>query len=282
MAAAADLIRRMIADRDPAAAIEFAELAERDPEVAAQARLGAELVGIPADGAADSDISRWRREAALLLAERDERARRDGPLEVAVPPHLSVSQLVVLRRDPETLARSLRRPVPQRPMPYARRGTAFHAWLEQRFGSVRLIDLDELPGAADEDAAADEELAALQEAFLGSVWADRTPVEVEVPFATTLGGVVIRGRMDAVFADPGGRFDVIDWKTGLRPSAGIAAAATVQLAAYRIAWASLAGVPVTHVRAGFHYVRDGVTVRPPDLPEAESLAALITTLPESR
>jgi DNA helicase-2/ATP-dependent DNA helicase PcrA len=318
MVAAADLIRRMITDRDPAAALEFAELAERDPEVAAQAGLGAELVGMadlsipatgdpaplaePDDARADSDaaqadpdvarvdpdvapmdpdISRWRREAALLLAERDERARRDGPLEVAVPPHLSVSQLVVLRRDPETLARSLRRPVPQRPMPYARRGTAFHAWLEQRFGSVRLIDLDELPGAADEGAAGDEELVALQEAFLESVWADRTPVEVEVPFATTLAGVVVRGRMDAVFADPGGRFDVIDWKTGKRPPAGIAAAATVQLAAYRIAWASLAGVPVTHVRTGFHYVREGVTVRPPDLPDAESLATLITTLPES-
>jgi DNA helicase-2/ATP-dependent DNA helicase PcrA len=290
MTAAADLIRRMIADRDPVAAVDFADLASRDAEVGAQAGLAAELVGIPLPGSepagpsdreADPDVARWRREAALLLAERDERARRDGPIEVAVPSHLSVSQLVVLRRDPEVLARALRRPVPQRPLPFVRRGTAFHAWLEQRFGSVRLLDLDELPGAADEGAAADEELAALQEAFLASEWADRTPVEVEVPFATTVAGVVIRGRMDAVFADPGGRFDVIDWKTGQRPSAGIAAAAAVQLAAYRIAWASLAGVPVTHVRAGFHYVRDGVTVRPPDLPDAAALAALITTLPET-
>jgi DNA helicase-2/ATP-dependent DNA helicase PcrA len=289
MAAAADLIRRMIADRDPAAAAEFAELAEQDPDVAARAALAAELVGIPGEATgppgqpptADPDVERWRREAALLLAERDEHVRRDGPIEVVVPPHLSVSQLVVLRRDPETLARSLRRPVPPRPMPFARRGTAFHAWLEQRFGSVRLIDLDELPGAADDDAAADEELAALQEAFLTSEWAERTPIEVEVPFATTVAGVVVRGRMDAVFADPGGRFDVIDWKTGQRPPAGIAAAATVQLAAYRIAWASLAGVPATHVRAGFHYVREGVTVRPPDLPDSAALAALIASLPES-
>ena len=53
------------------------------------------------------------------------------------------------------------------PDPYARRGTAFHAWLEQRFGADRLLDLDELPGAADEDAAPDEELAALQERVPG-------------------------------------------------------------------------------------------------------------------
>ncbi|GIF10778.1 ATP-dependent helicase [Actinoplanes teichomyceticus] len=228
----------------------------------------------------DPDVARWRREARLLLAERAERTRRDGPIEVALPPHLSVSQLVVLRRDPQALARSLRRPLPQRPAPHARRGTAFHLWLEQRFGAARLLDIDELPGAADDHAAGDEELAALQEAFLTGEWADRSPVDVEVPFATTIGGVVVRGRMDAVFADPGGRFDVIDWKTGRRPTGAEAEAAAVQLSAYRLAWATLAGVPVNRVRAGFHYVREQVTVRPTDLMDAAALAALITEIPE--
>jgi DNA helicase II / ATP-dependent DNA helicase PcrA len=294
MAAAADLIRRMIASPEASAAQAFAELAAREPEVAARAGLAAELVGLPEEiraaaettdrlaAATDPDIARWRREAALLLAERDERARHDGPWEVALPTHLSVSQLVVLRRDPQALARSLRRPLPQRPAPYARRGTAFHAWLEQRFGSARLIDIDELPGAADDDAAADDELALLQEAFLTGEWAERTPIEVEVPFATSIGGVVIRGRMDAVFADPGNRFDVIDWKTGQRPVGAAAEAAAVQLAAYRIAWASLAGVGVERVRAGFHYVREQATVRPVDLLDAAGLAALVESVPEAR
>ncbi|SDT76779.1 ATP-dependent helicase [Actinoplanes derwentensis] len=330
MAAAADLIRRMIENPDVSAAEAFADLAASDPEVAARAGLAADLVGLadpdepevdrvdrvvssgadrtpphhatnPAElearaellaeveaadrvaAAEDPDIARWRREAKLLLAERAERSRRDGPIEVVVPGHLSVSQLVVLRRDPQALARSLRRPLPQRPAPQARRGTAFHAWLEQRFGAVRLIDVDELPGAADDDAAEDEELSALQEAFLTGEWADRAPVEVEVPFATTVAGVVVRGRMDAVYADPDGRFDVIDWKTGRRPTGAEAEAAAVQLSAYRIAWASLAGVPVRKVRAGFHYVREQVTVRPADLMDAAGLAALIEEIPaESR
>ncbi len=277
MATAADLIRRMIAAPDPEAAEAFAELAESDAEVAARTSLAAELVGLPDD----PDVSRWRREAEMLIAERDERARRDGPIEVALPGHLSVSQLVVLRRDPQALARSLRRPLPQRPMPHARRGTAFHAWLEQRFGAVRLIDIDELPGAADDDAADDAELIALQAAFLAGEWADRNPIEVEVPFATTIAGVVVRGRMDAVFADTANRFDVIDWKTGRRPEGADAEAAAVQLAAYRIAWASLAGVPVNRVRAGFHYVREQVTVRPVDLLDADQLAALVDRIPEA-
>jgi DNA helicase II / ATP-dependent DNA helicase PcrA len=289
MAMAADLIRRLIGASDADAAAAFADLAARNPEIAERSGLAADLVGVPdaepvrapGDAGADPVVARWRREATLLLAERDERARRDGPLEVALPAHLSVSQLVTLRRDPQALARTLRRPLPQRPAPHARRGTAFHTWLEQRFGSARLLDLDELPGAADDDAAADEELAALQQAFLEGEWADRTPIEVEVPFATTVAGVVVRGRMDAVFAEPGGRFDVIDWKTGRRPSGPEAAAAAVQLAAYRMAWASLAGVPVSRVRAGFHYVREGVTVRPADLPDLHGLAALIEDLPEA-
>ncbi|RKR88464.1 DNA helicase-2/ATP-dependent DNA helicase PcrA [Micromonospora pisi] len=233
----------------------------------------------PVPVAVDPDLDRWRRETDLLLAERAELAARVGPIEVVLPGHLSVSQLVALRRDPHTLARTLRRPLPARPDPYARRGTAFHAWLEQRFGADRLLDIDELPGAADEDAAPDEALAELRERFLASEWADRVPVEVEVPFATVVAGVVVRGRMDAVFAGPGSRFDVIDWKTGRVPVGPAADAAAVQLAAYRLAWAELAGVPLEQVRAAFHYVREGTTVRPVDLLDADGLGALITSLP---
>ncbi|MFC4017257.1 ATP-dependent helicase [Micromonospora sp. GCM10011542] len=228
----------------------------------------------------DPEVERWRREADLLLAERAELTRLSGALEVALPGQLSVTQLVALRRDPAALARTLRRPVPTEPNPYARRGTAFHAWLEQRFGADRLLDLDELPGAADADAAPDEALAELQERFLASEWADRVPVEVEVPFATVIAGVVVRGRMDAVFARPGGRFDVVDWKTGAQPAGAAAEVAAVQLAVYRLAWAELAGLPVDRVGAAFHYVRDGVTVRPADLLDVAGLTALIAQLPE--
>jgi DNA helicase-2/ATP-dependent DNA helicase PcrA len=232
-------------------------------------------------GSADPEVARWRREADLLLAERAELAAKAEAVEVALPDQLSVTQLVALRRDPAELARTLRRPLPTAPNPYARRGTAFHTWLERRFGADRLLDVDELPGAADADAAGDEELAQLQERFLASEWADQVPVEVEVPFATVLAGVVVRGRMDAVFARPGGRFDVVDWKTGRQPTGVAAEAAAVQLAVYRLAWAELAGVPVDRVGAAFHYVREGVTFRPADLLDVDGLTALITGVPEA-
>ncbi|SCE94158.1 DNA helicase-2 / ATP-dependent DNA helicase PcrA [Micromonospora coriariae] len=238
------------------------------------------VAGGPVEPEVDPEVARWRREADLLLAERAELTRLSGAVEVALPGQLSVTQLVALRRDPAALARTLRRPVPTEPNPYARRGTAFHAWLEQRFGADRLLDVDELPGAADADAAPDEALVELQERFLASEWADRVPVEVEVPFATVIAGVVVRGRMDAVFARPGGRFDVVDWKTGAQPTGPAAEVAAVQLAVYRLAWAELAGVPVDRVGAAFHYVRHGVTVRPADLLDVTGLTALIAKLPE--
>ncbi|MGN6243020.1 MAG: ATP-dependent helicase [Motilibacteraceae bacterium] len=237
------------------------------------------------DASARDRLEAWAEEVDRLLAERA-RARTNGRGgEVMLPAHLSVSQLVALRRDPAELALRLRRPVPVRPAPLARRGTAFHAWLEERFGGGRLLDVDELPGSADADAAPDGDLEELKARFLASEWADRHPVEVEVPFETLVAGVLVRGRMDAVFRAEGrdggrGSWDVVDWKTGQPPSGEEARAVAVQLAAYRLAWHRLTGAPLEQVRAAFHYVRAGRTVRPVDLLDADGLAALITALPQ--
>jgi len=226
----------------------------------------------------------WGRDADLLLAERERRQAGQDVL-VSLPRQLPVSSLVAMARDPGELAQQVRRPMPRRPAPQAARGTTFHQWLEQRYGQAQLIDADDLPGAADDLAArsAEPELAELQARFEASEWASRWPVEVEVPFETKIGDRLVRGRIDAVFADaPGGGYDVVDWKTGRQP--GIAAekrAVAVQLAAYRLAWAALAGVALARVRAAFYYVRDDVTVRPADLLDGAGLAALIDDLPVS-
>jgi DNA helicase-2/ATP-dependent DNA helicase PcrA len=225
----------------------------------------------------------WRRDAELLLAERAQR-RGDGVIPVQLPARLSVSALVSLARDPAELARQVRRPMPRPPARQARKGTAFHQWLEQRYGQQRLIDDADLFGlgepAADELTSA-EDLSQLRARFDRSEWADRWPRAVEVPFETLIGDRLVRGRIDAVFADaPEGGYDVVDWKTG-RPPASDAErhAVSVQLAAYRLAWAALAGVPVAEVRAAFHYVAAEVTVRPADLLDEPGLTALISRIP---
>jgi len=224
----------------------------------------------------------WARDTSLLLTELSQR-RAGAQNAVPLPGQLSVSSLVTMAADPDRLAQQIRRPMPRPPVPQARRGTAFHRWLEQRFGQQRLIDPADLLGAADDpaDDPDDADLALLRERFEAGQWGDRWPVDVEVPFETLVAGRTVRGRIDAVFADPvSGDYDVVDWKTGEPPdSAADLRAASVQLAAYRIAWARLAGVPLDRVRAGFYYVRHDQTLRPADLLDETGLAALVEDVP---
>ena len=212
-------------------------------------------------------MARWRREADLLLAERAELARRAGPVEVALPgapvgvpagraaprpagagPDAAPAAADRARpvrpprhRVPRLAGAAVRRRPAARPGRAARRGRRRTPRRTRRWPSCR-------------------------SAFLASEWADRAPVEVEVPFATSIAGVVVRGRMDAVFARAGrpvrrGRLE--DRAPARRRRR--AEAAAVQLAAYRLAWAELAGVPVDRVRRGVP-LRPRRRDRPPGRP----------------
>lgn len=217
----------------------------------------------------------WSAEVDALLAERARVAAQPARMLAS---QVSVSGLVELSRDPAGAAQRLTRRLPSRPDPHALLGTAFHDWVQRFYGAERLFELDDLPGAADADIARTdaEELADLQAAFLDSPWAARSPAAVEVPFEMTFGQTVVRGRIDAVFAEPDGGVTVVDWKTGAAPDGPEARRhAAVQLAVYRLAWAALTDCPESRVRAAFHYVRTGTTVVPDELPDAAELAALL-------
>jgi DNA helicase II / ATP-dependent DNA helicase PcrA len=260
---------------------EAARLVERALD-RAEASTDAQTDGTAGLSDADRALAHaWARDTDLLLAELSQR-RGGTAAEVLLPGRLSVSSLVTMAADPARLAQQLRRPMPRPPAPQAQRGSAFHLWLEQRFGQQRLIDPADLLGAADDaDGADDADLALLRERFEAGEWGDRWPVDVEVPFETLIGGRTVRGRIDAVFADPrGGGYDVVDWKTGQPPaSPADLNAAAVQLAAYRVAWARLARIPLEAVRAGFYYVRHDLTLRPADLLDEAGLAALVEDVP---
>jgi DNA helicase-2/ATP-dependent DNA helicase PcrA len=219
------------------------------------------------------DTEGWAADVDALLAERARASQRPVP---SLPKQVSVSTMVELGWDADAALRRLQRRLPRQPDPHALLGNAFHEWVQRFYHADRLFDLDDLPGAVDHDSAARDELAELQAAFAVSPWAARTPIDVEVPFDMVIGGRVVRGRIDAVFADDDGGATVVDWKTGDPPSTPEAKQhAAVQLAVYRLAWAALHDCPVTAVRAAFHYVRSGQTVEPDALPSAEELAALV-------
>jgi DNA helicase-2/ATP-dependent DNA helicase PcrA len=235
------------------------------------ARAASPLLGL--DAADLEQVRGWDDDIAMILEER--RAERSATRTVALPTSLSASDLVRLAADPELFTRRLARPMPSAPAPAARRGTRFHAWVEQHFGLRPLLDPDDLPGAADADLDSDEALTAMQEAFLRSAYADRVPIAIEVPFTLVLGGRVVPGRIDAVFeslgVDGARRFEVVDWKTSRQHDSD-----PLQLSIYRVAYAELQGVPLEHVDAAFVYVRDGAVVRPEVLHTRAELEGLLT------
>ncbi len=233
--------------------------------------------GHPRDptGGPQADPGPWAADVDALLAERARGMQRSAR---TLPSQLSVSGLVDLARDPVRAVQRLTRRLPARPDPHALLGNAFHDWVQRFYGAERLFDLGDLPGAADGDTAQVDaaELAALQAAFGSSPWAARTPVAVEVPFEMALGDTVVRGRIDAVFADPDGGATVVDWKTGAPPDGPKALRqAAVQLGVYRLAWAALQSCPEAMVRTAFHYVRTGATLVPDWLPGTDELAGLL-------
>lgn len=214
----------------------------------------------------------WAQEAATLL---ERRSRRSVVQDVHLPGHISASTLVDLEDDPGSVVARLRRPIPREPGMSARKGTAFHAWVEEYFGAAGMLDLGEAAGADDHIDEA-YGLDSMVETFRQSEWAHRAPAHVEVPVETRIGDVVVRGRIDAVFRDADGRWDLVDWKTGRRPSAAQLKVKAVQLAVYRLAWARLKGVPLEDVRAAFYYVADNQVVRPHDLGSAEKLEEIVS------
>ncbi|PID96884.1 MAG: ATP-dependent DNA helicase [Actinomycetales bacterium] len=258
------------------------EQAEAAVARARQERAGQTELPVPID---ESDLAA---DVATLLAER--RAEREPPGSVVdVPGHLSASEMVRLAADPRGFAMARRRPLPEAPDPMARRGTAFHAWVEQHYGQAALLEVTELPGAADDsrpdtsmlapdapDGA--DDLAMLIDNFRASEWATRTPIEIETAVETVIDGMAVRSRIDAVFARPDGGVTVVDWKTGVPPDdSAKQRAAAVQLAVYALAYARVRGLPPEHVDAAFFYARTGQTVRPP-LPGIDELTQVLAQI----
>ncbi|MHB0929097.1 MAG: UvrD-helicase domain-containing protein [Candidatus Nanopelagicales bacterium] len=193
-----------------------------------------------------AQVAAW--DAAIVARSGERRAERSAHHRVPVPTALTASQAQLLLRDREAFLEALVRPMPRQPALAAKRGSAFHAWLERQFAGQLSLELDDLQ--ADDD---DTSLAALQQAFNASEWSRRTPLAVELPFTMGEGVHSIRGRIDAVYRDGEGLI-VVDWKTNAQASSD-----PLQLTIYRHAAAAQFAVPVERVRACFVYVAQGRT-----------------------
>lgn len=196
-------------------------------------------------------------------------------------------------RESREYWRGLVRPIPRVSSPAAQAGTRFHEWA-QRF--VDAYGEDVVSEAVDDDGisavAADVEpesrasmmadLAAAeqrpkdarssvernillwQRRLVEGRWASRRPYCAEEQIVVAipeLGGLIVNGKLDAVFYggldenDTTKRFTVVDWKTGKKPTTQKEIDhKLVQLDMYRLMLSAMKGIPLDSVDATLYYL----------------------------
>jgi DNA helicase II / ATP-dependent DNA helicase PcrA len=156
-----------------------------------------------------------RRTVAAHLRERDD----PGAEHPWIPNAASVGSVVEYARCPKRFYWSVVRPLPRFSGPSARIGTEIHRWIErQSRGQTTLLEIDDVPDlTAEELAGQPGKLHDLRRSFLSSRFADMVPLFAERPFLLSLDGFTIRGRIDAIYGEVGGPWEVVDYKTGREP-----------------------------------------------------------------
>lgn len=204
-------------------------------------------------------------ELALLFEERERNRTTPEPW---LPSRISVSNLVRFLENPEAFLAELSRPMPPMYSDHAQRGTDFHSAIE----SILL----------DQDVALfDADVTSLVDGFKNSRFATLQPEFVEQSIEFVLAGHVVVCKLDAVFFD-GHLYEIVDWKSGSKPSGEDLESRKVQLALYRIALSQWLGVPPERIRASFYYAADDVELAPDNLPSRMELEARIADLRKAR
>jgi DNA helicase II / ATP-dependent DNA helicase PcrA len=185
------------------------------------AKAGAVPAGLVAtlDVSQRSEYERAAFEERTLALELVERARATSTPRW-MPSTIGVGSVVDYGRCPKRFYWSTVRPLPRFSGPAARIGTEIHRWIErQASGQASLIELDEAPDLTPEELVGEPgRMERLREAFLDSRFAQTVPLFAERPFLLNLEGSVLSGRIDAIYGRPDGAWEIVDYKTGRRPS----------------------------------------------------------------
>ena len=150
------------------------------------------------------------------LLEREAADRPTG-VQDRIPHTLSASSLMDHAMCPKRFYWTRVRPLPRFSGPAARIGTEIHRWIERRAaGQGRLLEADDVVDLTHEELAGDPgRIERLRQSFLGSRFADRTPLFAERAFLLRVGAFAVSGRIDAVYGEIDGPWEIVDWKTGV-------------------------------------------------------------------
>jgi DNA helicase II / ATP-dependent DNA helicase PcrA len=234
------------------------------------------------DRAAFERITADRRQLAAHLRERE--AVEGGPSVERTPQAVGASDLITYVQCPKRFYWSRVRPLPRFSGPAARIGTEIHAWIERRArGQGQLLELEDRVDLTDEELAGDPgRVERLRESFLASRFAGVPPLYAERAFLLRLGEFSVGGRIDAIFGDPDGPWEIVDWKTG-RPPAADDPTLGMQLDVYGLAAVEIWGKAPVDLTLTYLYLANGDEVtKPMDDPAAvrERVEASLTAIGE--
>jgi len=171
----------------------------------------------PGERAEFDALAAGHRELASHLRERE--ASEGASTIPPTPPAVSVAGLHLYAECPKRFYWTSVRPLPTFRGSSARIGTEVHGWIERRAsGQAPLPDLEQTPDLTSDELVGDPgKIERLQEAFLASRFAALVPRYAERAFLLSIDGFRVSGRIDAIYGEGDGPWEVVDWKTGRRP-----------------------------------------------------------------
>ena len=214
------------------------------------------------DRAAFYRVAADRRQLAAHLRERE--AVEGGPSPERAPQTVGASDLITYVQCPKRFYWSRVRPLPRFSGPAARIGTEIHAWIERRArGQGQLLELEDRPDLTDEELAGDPgRIERLRESFLASRFSGVPPLYAERAFLLRVGQFTVGGRIDAIYGEPDGPWEIVDWKTGRRPDAGDPTLG-MQLDIYGLAAVEIWGKSPADLSLTYLYLASGDEVTKP-------------------
>ncbi|HEX9374794.1 MAG TPA: ATP-dependent DNA helicase [Actinomycetota bacterium] len=195
------------------------------------------------------------RSLASHLLERE----RPAPPAPWMPATIAVGGIVDYARCPKRFYWSVVRPLPRFSGPAARIGTEIHRWIErQSSGQTSLIDLDQPPDLTPEELTGEPgRMDRLRQAFLDSRFGGKVPLFAERAFLLHVDGFVLSGRIDAIYGEPEGRWEVVDYKTGRRADPADPLT-RLQLDVYALACATVWGKRPEDLHIVYLYLSEGL------------------------
>ena len=222
----------------------------------------------------EPDTAKVDREIDLLIDDLADSVSR--ATQAKLPVRIPASRFKEFLHETAEVAELYRRPVPREPFSATMAGTLFHTWVEEHFGITGIKDELDISVTVEEESGNPAfNIEDLKETFLASRFESMQVADIECEIQVTINSNTFICKIDAVFHDPNGGYEIVDWKTGVAPKTEEEIAEkALQLALYRMAYSKFKGVSESDIKVCLYYVNENKEINPENVPSEKELIGL--------